>query len=193
MKCFYVLSLNNKEVISDTGISLFKRISDKEWNNEQNENDISLKDVYDSKLDNEEFRQCVINCIIRQMSMLNPIRYEGLCPIFDLDNYLSLWRVSKKLNAIFVMVIDGSKTFPLRGKYVLDFVVDWSEKSLSTRKGGSKFKEESKKQNLNGKPNTDDILVLLNLVAPSGQLQLLNDEFLNNIELLMSKSRKIRK
>ncbi|KAH8738579.1 hypothetical protein FG386_001994 [Cryptosporidium ryanae] len=190
MKCFYILSLNNKELISDIGILLFNKILGKEKSNDKCENDISLKDVYDPKLDNEEFRQCVINCIIRQISMLDPVRYEGLCPILDFDNYLSLWRISKKLNAIFIMVIDANKTFPLRGKYVLDFVVEWSEKSLGIGKKGLKEKDGSEKQCLNRGLNTADILVLLNLLAPSGQLQLLNDDFLRNVELLMSRYRK---
>ncbi|KAK9171207.1 hypothetical protein CmeUKMEL1_07745 [Cryptosporidium meleagridis] len=170
MKCFYVLPLNNSDVFSDLGIRIFESIYErKSWIPKE----ISLSNVYEADLDSEDFRQNVLNSIIRQISMFNPIRYEGICYLQDTSyrGFSSLWRISEQLGVIFIMVID-KETFSLRGKSTLDFVVDWSEKFIQSGK----------------ELIANDILIVLHILAPAGQLQLLNDDILSKIELMVNKA-----
>lgn len=168
MKCFYTISLDNKDLLSEMGVKIMNRISK---NKPQNLKSISLKDIYEIELDNEDFRQNVLNNIICQISIFNPIRYEGICYVlYKFKQYKSLWKISIILNTIFIMVIDHN-TLPLRGKLILDFIVDWSEKFIQS----------------NGELKSSDLLILLHILAPSGQLQLLNDDILSKIELMVNK------
>ncbi|OII75257.1 uncharacterized protein cubi_03736 [Cryptosporidium ubiquitum] len=170
MKCFYVLPLNNNEVFSDLGIRILESIYESRcWEPKQ----ISLSNIYEADLDSENFRQNVLNTIIRQISMFDPMRYEGICHIQDASyrGFSCLWRISEQLGVIFVMVIDKG-SFSLRGKSILDFVVEWSEK----------FTQSGKELVAN------DILIVLHILAPAGQLQLLNDDILSKIELMVNRT-----
>ncbi|KAH8583507.1 uncharacterized protein ELE39_000275 [Cryptosporidium sp. chipmunk genotype I] len=170
MKCFYVLSLNNSDVFSDLGIRIFESIYEgRSWVPKQ----ISLSNIYETNLDSEDFRQNVLNSIIRQISMFDPIRYEGICRIQDASyrGFSSLWRISEQLGVIFIMVT-SEETFSLRGKSILDFVVDWSEKFIQSGR----------------ELVANDILILLHILAPAGQLQLLNDDILSKIEFMVDKA-----
>ncbi|KAJ1606146.1 hypothetical protein OJ253_2860 [Cryptosporidium canis] len=148
MKCFYVLSLNNDQVFSELGVRVMERIYDRR---SLTPKQISLCSVYEADLDSEDFRQCVLNSIVRQLSMFDPIR------------------ISEYLGVIFIMVI-GEESFPLRGKSILDFVVEWSEN----------FSQSGEELVAN------DILIVLHVLAPVGQLQLLNDDVLSKIELMVN-------
>ncbi|KAJ1610984.1 hypothetical protein OIY81_1868 [Cryptosporidium canis] len=169
MKCFYVLSLNNGQVFSELGVRVMEGIYDRR---SLTPKQISLCSVYEADLDSEDFRQCVLNSIVRQLSMFDPIRYEGICPVQDAScgGLKSLWRISEYLGVIFIMVI-GEESFPLRGKSILDFVVEWSEN----------FSQSGEELVAN------DILIVLHVLAPVGQLQLLNDDVLSKIELMVNK------
>lgn len=170
MKCFYVLSLNNGEVFSELGVRILEGIYERRsWTSGQ----VSLCDVYEADLDSEDFRQGVLSSIVRQLSMLDPIRYEGICRLQDASwgGLSSLWRISEYLGLIFIMVISSQDTFPLRGKSVLDFVVDWSERFAQS----------------GGELVASDILIVLHVLAPVGQLQLLNDDVLSKVELMLNR------
>ncbi|KAF7459438.1 hypothetical protein HWI79_16 [Cryptosporidium felis] len=168
MKSFYVLPLRGSDAIPELGTRIFESIAGcGSWD----PGPIALNCVYMADLDTEEFRQNVLSSVTRQLLMFDPIRFEGVCYLYDATykRFSSLWRISKSLCSIFVMVLDEG-TFTLRGKLVLDFVVDWCERLLQSGK----------------ELGADDILVVLHILAPAGNLQILNDDILSKIELMFS-------
>ncbi|KAL7066258.1 hypothetical protein ACR3K2_33070 [Cryptosporidium serpentis] len=165
---FYTFQIIDSEILNVSGVSKLSKLSQNIISTGKNFPQIAISTLYSSQFDSEKLRQDVLNTIIHHIELMNPIRFEYICPI-PIYNLNVSWQISIHLNLIFISVFNHL-TFPFRVRQFLSIIVNWCENRFD----------------IIGHLYSDEIQVILHVFAPAGYIQLMNIHMANWIENMVT-------